>query len=89
MVKKVYNTLWKSGVFALHNFYYIRLRFPGRPAPAKFRSPTTSRSMDSYNLTWVIESAAHLEEVRLLYRKLEVMINVSSRDRVLKTFYKS
>lgn len=67
-------------VFELHCFYYIRLQFPGRPAPAKFRSPTTSRSIDSYNLTWVIESTAHLEEVRLLYRKLEVMINILSRD---------
>lgn len=48
------------------------IELTGRPAPAKFRSPTTSRSIDSYNLTWVIESTAHLEEVRLLYRKLEM-----------------
>ncbi|KAK7580602.1 hypothetical protein V9T40_001231 [Parthenolecanium corni] len=48
------------------------IELTGRPAPAKFRSPTTSRSMDSYNLTWVIESFSHLEEVRLLYRKLQL-----------------
>ncbi|XP_065202875.1 roundabout homolog 1-like isoform X1 [Planococcus citri] len=47
---------------------YIELS--GRPTPAKFRSPTSSRSKDSYNLTWTIDSYARLEEIRLLYRKL-------------------
>ncbi|KAJ4447378.1 hypothetical protein ANN_09384 [Periplaneta americana] len=41
-----------------------------RPSPAEFRSAPFSRTWDSYNLTWVVESYPPLEEVRLLYRKL-------------------
>ncbi|XP_058447791.1 neurotrimin-like [Malaya genurostris] len=42
----------------------------GRPGPAEFVSPPWSRSPDSYNLTWKVESYPPLLEVRLLYRKL-------------------
>jgi hypothetical protein len=48
---------------------------PGRPSPAEFRSTPFSRAWDSYNLTWVVESYPPLEEVRLLYRKLMVMLH--------------
>lgn len=44
----------------------------GRPGPAEFHSSLYSRSKDSYNLTWSIESIPPLEEIRLLYRKLNV-----------------
>ncbi|XP_035794906.1 netrin receptor DCC-like [Anopheles albimanus] len=42
----------------------------GRPGPADFLSPPWSRSTDSFNLTWKVESYPPLQEVRLLYRKL-------------------
>lgn len=44
----------------------------GRPGPAEFHSPVYSRSRDTYNLTWTVESVPQLEEIRLLYRKLMV-----------------
>lgn len=44
----------------------------GRPGPAVFHSAPWSRSFDSYNLTWKVESYPPLQEVRLLYRKLMV-----------------
>uniref|UniRef100_A0A182PU35 Ig-like domain-containing protein n=1 Tax=Anopheles epiroticus TaxID=199890 RepID=A0A182PU35_9DIPT len=44
----------------------------GRPGPADFLSPPWSRSTDSFNLTWKVESYPPLQEVRLLYRKLMV-----------------
>ncbi|KAK7580643.1 hypothetical protein V9T40_001272 [Parthenolecanium corni] len=46
------------------------MELSGRPTPAEFRSLPNSRSKDSYNLTWLIESYPPLDEVRLLYRKL-------------------
>ncbi|XP_039279416.1 limbic system-associated membrane protein isoform X1 [Nilaparvata lugens] len=49
------------------------MELSGRPSPAQFNSLPYSRSRDSYNLTWQLESYPPLEEVRLLYRKL--MIN--------------
>uniref|UniRef100_A0A1B6C8U7 Ig-like domain-containing protein n=2 Tax=Clastoptera arizonana TaxID=38151 RepID=A0A1B6C8U7_9HEMI len=51
------------------------MELSGRPSPAEFRSMPYSRSKDSYNLTWVVESYPPLEEVRLLYRK--IMMNES------------
>ncbi|XP_058119002.1 hemicentin-1 isoform X1 [Anopheles ziemanni] len=42
----------------------------GRPGPADFLSPPWSRSTDTFNLTWKVESYPPLQEVRLLYRKL-------------------
>lgn len=44
----------------------------GRPGPAEFHSAPWSRSPDSYNLTWKVDSYPPLQEVRLLYRKLMV-----------------
>lgn len=44
----------------------------GRPGPAEFHSAPWSRSQDSYNLTWKVDSYPPLQEVRLLYRKLMV-----------------
>ncbi|BES88449.1 Immunoglobulin V-set domain [Nesidiocoris tenuis] len=46
------------------------MELSGRPSPAQFRSAPFSRSKDSYNLTWMVESYPPLEEVRLLYRKI-------------------
>lgn len=46
----------------------------GRPGPAEFHSPVYSRSRDTYNLTWTVESVPQLEEIRLLYRKLMVRL---------------
>ncbi|CRK88608.1 CLUMA_CG002357, isoform A [Clunio marinus] len=42
----------------------------GRPGPAEFHSAPWSKSPDSYNLTWKVDSYPPLQEVRLLYRKL-------------------
>ncbi|XP_063706931.1 protein amalgam [Culicoides brevitarsis] len=42
----------------------------GRPGPAEFHSAPWSRSPDTYNLTWKVDSYPPLQEVRLLYRKL-------------------
>jgi hypothetical protein len=54
---------------------YILIFFiPGRPSPAEFRSTPLSQAWDSYNLTWVVESYPLLEEVRILYRKLMVLL---------------
>lgn len=44
----------------------------GRPGPAEFHSAPWSRSPDTYNLTWKVDSYPPLQEVRLLYRKLMV-----------------
>jgi hypothetical protein len=49
----------------------------GRPGPAEFHSAPWSKSPDSYNLTWKVDSYPPLMEVRLLYRKL--MVKTSSR----------
>ncbi|XP_066907483.1 lachesin isoform X2 [Halyomorpha halys] len=46
------------------------MELSGRPSPAKFRSTPFSRTRDSYNLTWIVESYPPLDEVRLLYRKI-------------------
>ena len=46
----------------------------GRPGPAEFLSPTYSGHLDRYNLTFKIESIPVLEEIKLLYRKLMVII---------------
>lgn len=46
----------------------------GRPGPAEFHSAPWSRSQDSYNLTWKVDSYPPLQEVRLLYRKLMVRV---------------
>lgn len=46
----------------------------GRPGPAEFHSAPWSRSPDSYNLTWKVDSYLPLQEVRLLYRKLMVVL---------------
>lgn len=48
----------------------------GRPGPAEFHSAPWSRSPDSYNLTWKVDSYPPLQEVRLLYRKLMVSIEL-------------
>ncbi|XP_071447644.1 lachesin-like isoform X2 [Hetaerina americana] len=48
------------------------MELSGRPSPAEFRSAPFSRARHSYNLTWVVDSYPPLEEVRLLYRKLQM-----------------
>lgn len=48
----------------------------GRPGPAEFHSAPWSKSPDSYNLTWKVDSYPPLQEVRLLYRKLMVRLRV-------------
>lgn len=47
----------------------------GRPGPAEFHSAPWSRSPDTYNLTWKVDSYPPLQEVRLLYRKLMVSLS--------------
>lgn len=54
----------------------------GSPGPAVFLSPAYSTYLDSYNLTWAVESIAPLEEVRLMYRKL--MVSADGRKALLK-----
>jgi len=48
------------------------MELSGRPGAAEFYSPKWGRSPDSYNLTWKIDSYPPLEEVRLLYRRVQV-----------------
>ncbi|XP_075214115.1 lachesin-like [Lycorma delicatula] len=48
------------------------MELSGRPSPAQFRSEPYSRSRNSYNITWLLESYPPLEEVRLLYRKMKL-----------------
>lgn len=48
------------------------MELSGRPGAAEFYSQKWSRSPDSYNLTWKVDSYPPLEEVRLLYRRLLV-----------------
>ncbi|CAB0006232.1 unnamed protein product [Nesidiocoris tenuis] len=55
------------------------MELSGRPSPAQFRSAPFSRSKDSYNLTWMVESYPPLEEVRLLYRKIMMLLPSSRR----------
>lgn len=52
----------------------------GRPGPAEFHSAPWSKSPDSYNLTWKVDSYPPLQEVRLLYRKLMVNANIKKRE---------
>lgn len=51
----------------------------GRPGPAEFHSAPWSKSPDSYNLTWKVDSYPPLQEVRLLYRKLMVCYKQDNR----------
>uniref|UniRef100_A0A0K8SXE7 Lachesin n=1 Tax=Lygus hesperus TaxID=30085 RepID=A0A0K8SXE7_LYGHE len=46
------------------------LELSGRPNPAKFRSHTISRSRDSYNISWEVESFTPIEEFKLYFRKV-------------------
>ncbi|XP_014251664.1 limbic system-associated membrane protein isoform X1 [Cimex lectularius] len=46
------------------------LELSGRPNPAKFRSHQQSRSRDSYNISWVVESYTPIEECKLFFRKV-------------------
>ncbi|XP_033165513.1 MAM domain-containing glycosylphosphatidylinositol anchor protein 1 isoform X1 [Drosophila mauritiana] len=48
------------------------MELSGRPGAAEFYSPKWGRSPDSYNLTWKIDSYPPLEEVRLLYRRVQM-----------------
>lgn len=63
----------------------------GRPGPAEFHSAPWSKSHDSYNLTWKVDSYPPLQEVRLLYRKLMVMttITIFERDFFMHDFFSS
>jgi len=49
----------------------------GRPGPADFISPGLSGFLDHYNLTWTIESIPPLDEIKLLYRRLLVTLNLN------------
>jgi hypothetical protein len=44
----------------------------GRPSPAEFLSQPFSRGRDFYNLSWVVTSWPPLEEVRLLWRRVQM-----------------
>uniref|UniRef100_B3P8I2 GG11171 n=1 Tax=Drosophila erecta TaxID=7220 RepID=B3P8I2_DROER len=48
------------------------MELSGRPGAAEFYSPKWGHSPDSYNLTWKIDSYPPLEEVRLLYRRVQM-----------------
>lgn len=58
----------------------------GRPGPAEFHSAPWSKSHDSYNLTWKVDSYPPLQEVRLLYRKLMVMTLITHTRGFFMTF---
>lgn len=53
------------------------MELSGRPGPAEFHSAPWSKSPDTYNLTWKVDSYPPLQEVRLLYRKLMVMTMIT------------
>lgn len=55
------------------------MELSGRPGPAEFHSAPWSKSPDSYNLTWKVDSYPPLQEVRLLYRKLMVMMMITEK----------
>lgn len=59
----------------------------GRPGPAEFHSAPWSKSHDSYNLTWKVDSYPPLQEVRLLYRKLMVMTLITHTQEVFHDFF--
>ena len=44
----------------------------GRPSRSVFKSEPMGMSVDSYNLTWKIDSYAPIEEYKLMFRKLQV-----------------
>jgi hypothetical protein len=56
------------------------MELSGRPGPAEFHSAPWSKSPDSYNLTWKVDSYPPLQEVRLLYRKLMVMMMITEKS---------
>lgn len=81
-------------VFCLHEYYSCvadnslgrskkYMEVSGRPGAAEFHSAPWSRSQDSYNLTWKVDSYPPLQEVRLLYRKL--MVSQTKGDINIKT----
>ncbi|XP_044727182.1 limbic system-associated membrane protein [Chrysoperla carnea] len=46
------------------------IELTGKPNPAIFRSSTLGQWRDRYNISWMVESHAPLEELKLYYRKL-------------------
>lgn len=46
----------------------------GRPGATEFLSAQYSNHLDRYNLTFKIESLPDLDEIKLLYRKLMVIL---------------
>lgn len=61
------------------------MELSGRPGPAEFHSAPWSKSPDSYNLTWKVDSYPPLQEVRLLYRKLMVMMMITKNKIEMNT----
>lgn len=49
---------------------FMFFMFIGKPNPAIFRSSTLGQWRDRYNISWMVESHAPLEELKLYYRKL-------------------
>ena len=53
----------------------LALLFSGNPNPPVFNSQVLSKTQTSYKISWVSESYSPIEEYRLLYRKLPVLID--------------
>lgn len=47
------------------------IELSGRPSRSVFKSEPMGMSVDSYNLTWKIDSYAPIEEYKLMFRKLQ------------------
>jgi len=47
------------------------IQLSGRPSRSVFQSEPMGMSVDSYNLTWKIDSFAPIEEYKLMFRKLQ------------------
>jgi len=48
------------------------IELSGRPSRSVFKSEPMGMSVDSYNLTWKIDSFAPIEEYKLMFRKLQI-----------------
>ncbi|XP_026684520.1 neural cell adhesion molecule 1-A-like [Diaphorina citri] len=64
------------------------MELSGKPSLAEFKSPPMSRTKDSYNLTWQIESYPPLLKVRLLYRKVRANDTYSGKRKAADFQYR-
>uniref|UniRef100_A0A8D8LHE8 Lachesin n=1 Tax=Cacopsylla melanoneura TaxID=428564 RepID=A0A8D8LHE8_9HEMI len=64
------------------------MELSGKPSLAEFKSAPMSRTKDTYNLTWQIESYPPLLKVRLLYRKVRANDTYSGKRKATDFQYR-